>query len=79
MTPGDSAPVELTNRLGAATSPYLLQHADNPVDWQEWGDEAFAEARAARRPGPAVASGTPPATGATSWRTSPSRTPRPPR
>jgi len=33
------------NRLAAATSPYLLQHADNPVDWWEWGDEAFAEAR----------------------------------
>ena len=33
MTPGDSPPVELTNRLGAATSPYLLQHRDNPVDW----------------------------------------------
>jgi uncharacterized protein len=35
----------MPNRLGAATSPYLLQHADNPVDWWEWGDEAFAEAR----------------------------------
>jgi uncharacterized protein YyaL (SSP411 family) len=33
------------NRLAAATSPYLLQHADNPVDWREWGPEAFAEAR----------------------------------
>src|SRR5947209_14621485 len=33
------------NRLGAATSPYLLQHADNPVDWWPWGEEAFAEAR----------------------------------
>jgi len=33
------------NRLGAATSPYLLQHAGNPVDWWEWGPEAFAEAR----------------------------------
>jgi uncharacterized protein YyaL (SSP411 family) len=35
----------MTNRLASATSPYLLQHAENPVDWQEWGDEAFAEAR----------------------------------
>ena len=35
----------MANRLAAATSPYLLQHADNPVDWQEWGEEAFAEAR----------------------------------
>jgi uncharacterized protein len=33
------------NRLGNATSPYLLQHADNPVDWWPWSDEAFAEAR----------------------------------
>ncbi|MFD0685075.1 thioredoxin domain-containing protein [Actinomadura fibrosa] len=33
------------NRLKDATSPYLLQHADNPVDWWEWSDEAFAEAR----------------------------------
>lgn len=34
----------MTNRLATATSPYLRQHADNPVHWQEWGDEAFAEA-----------------------------------
>ncbi|WP_375487370.1 thioredoxin domain-containing protein [uncultured Jatrophihabitans sp.] len=33
------------NRLASATSPYLLQHRDNPVDWWEWSDEAFAEAR----------------------------------
>ena len=33
------------NRLGDATSPYLLQHADNPVDWWPWGREAFEEAR----------------------------------
>jgi uncharacterized protein len=33
------------NRLADATSPYLLQHADNPVDWWQWSDEAFAEAR----------------------------------
>src|SRR5215469_5366554 len=33
------------NRLKSATSPYLLQHADNPVDWWPWSDEAFAEAR----------------------------------
>jgi len=36
----------MVNRLGAATSPYLLQHANNPVDWWPWGDQAFAEARA---------------------------------
>ena len=35
----------MTNRLADATSPYLLQHRDNPVHWQEWGEEAFAEAR----------------------------------
>ncbi|HET9633547.1 MAG TPA: thioredoxin domain-containing protein [Terrabacter sp.] len=35
----------MTNRLAEATSPYLLQHRDNPVHWQEWGEEAFAEAR----------------------------------
>ena len=35
----------MTNRLADATSPYLLQHKDNPVDWFEWSDEAFAEAR----------------------------------
>jgi uncharacterized protein YyaL (SSP411 family) len=35
----------MANRLSTATSPYLLQHADNPVDWWEWGDEAFAEAK----------------------------------
>src|SRR6516165_7560330 len=35
----------MTNRLKDATSPYLLQHADNPVHWWEWGDEAFTEAR----------------------------------
>ena len=32
------------NRLGSATSPYLLQHAGNPVDWYEWGAEALAAA-----------------------------------
>ncbi len=33
------------NRLAAQSSPYLLQHAHNPVDWYPWGEEAFAEAR----------------------------------
>jgi uncharacterized protein len=33
------------NRLSAASSPYLRSHADNPVDWFAWGEEAFAEAR----------------------------------
>jgi uncharacterized protein YyaL (SSP411 family) len=35
----------VTNRLAAATSPYLQQHAENPVDWWEWGPEAFEEAQ----------------------------------
>jgi uncharacterized protein YyaL (SSP411 family) len=35
----------MPNRLAESASPYLLQHKDNPVDWQEWGPEAFAEAR----------------------------------
>ncbi|GAA1168557.1 thioredoxin domain-containing protein [Ornithinimicrobium humiphilum] len=35
----------MPNRLAASTSPYLQQHADNPVDWWEWGEDAFAEAR----------------------------------
>jgi uncharacterized protein YyaL (SSP411 family) len=35
----------MPNRLAGATSPYLSQHADNPVDWYEWGDEAFEQAR----------------------------------
>ena len=38
------------NRLARATSPYLLQHADNPVDWYEWGDEAFDRARLENKP-----------------------------
>src|SRR5437870_8386530 len=35
----------MANRLARESSPYLLQHAHNPVDWWPWGDEAFAEAR----------------------------------
>ena len=33
------------NELGRSTSPYLRQHADNPVAWREWSDAAFREAR----------------------------------
>jgi len=40
----------MSNRLGNETSPYLLQHADNPVDWHPWGDEAFALARELGKP-----------------------------
>ena len=38
------------NRLAGETSPYLLQHADNPVDWYPWGEEALARARAEDKP-----------------------------
>jgi uncharacterized protein len=38
------------NRLAAETSPYLRQHAENPVDWFPWGEEAFARARDLDRP-----------------------------
>jgi uncharacterized protein YyaL (SSP411 family) len=38
------------NRLAQETSPYLLQHAENPVDWYAWGDEAFARARTEDKP-----------------------------
>ena len=40
----------MPNRLALETSPYLLQHADNPVDWYPWGDEAFARARDEDKP-----------------------------
>src|SRR6187551_261304 len=40
----DRTGAAMPNRLQDATSSYLLQHADNPVDWWEWSDEAFDEA-----------------------------------
>ena len=40
----------MSNRLASETSPYLRQHADNPVDWWAWGDEALAAARSANKP-----------------------------
>ncbi|HSG96575.1 MAG TPA: thioredoxin domain-containing protein [Woeseiaceae bacterium] len=40
----------MSNRLAKETSPYLLQHADNPVDWYPWGDEAFELARTTGKP-----------------------------
>src|SRR4051812_36738440 len=45
----DGAPRH-TNRLAQATSPYLLQHAPNPVDWHPWGEEALARARDEEKP-----------------------------
>src|SRR6059036_1322991 len=48
----ESAPArpEHTNRLAHEKSPYLLQHAHNPVDWYSWGEEAFAKARQENKP-----------------------------
>jgi len=40
----------MANRLAGETSPYLLQHKDNPVDWHPWGEEALARARAEDKP-----------------------------
>ncbi|HTP21179.1 MAG TPA: thioredoxin domain-containing protein [Solirubrobacteraceae bacterium] len=40
----------MPNRLGGESSPYLLQHKDNPVDWEPWGDEALSRARDEDRP-----------------------------
>ena len=40
----------MPNRLANETSPYLLQHAGNPVDWYPWGAEAFARAHAEDKP-----------------------------
>jgi uncharacterized protein YyaL (SSP411 family) len=48
MSGGGSHPH--TNRLARETSPYLLQHQHNPVDWYPWGDEAFAKAKAEGKP-----------------------------
>ena len=39
-----------TNHLASETSPYLLQHADNPVDWYPWGPEALDKARRENKP-----------------------------
>lgn len=40
----------MSNHLKNQTSPYLLQHAGNPVDWYPWGQEAFSKARAEDKP-----------------------------
>ena len=68
----------MANRLAGSPSPYLLQHADNPVDWWEWGRRGVRRGAPARRAGAAVGRATPRATGATSWPTSRSRTTRSP-
>src|SRR6266705_103502 len=46
----DSIEHKFTNALIHETSPYLLQHAHNPVNWYPWGDEALARARAGNKP-----------------------------
>ena len=43
-------PEEKKNRLAESKSPYLLQHADNPVNWYPWGDEAFRKAAEEDKP-----------------------------
>ena len=40
----------MANRLARETSPYLLQHQDNPVDWHAWGEEALTRSRDEDRP-----------------------------
>ena len=51
MHPSNRSTVRfMPNRLANETSPYLLQHKDNPVDWYPWGDEAFSAAQEANRP-----------------------------
>lgn len=58
----------MSNRLAEETSPYLLQHADNPVDWYPWGEEALNRARAEDKP--ILLSVTQRVNGATLWLTS---------
>jgi uncharacterized protein YyaL (SSP411 family) len=50
MTDAQTNPASGENRLGRETSPYLLQHKDNPVHWWAWGPEALAEAKRTRKP-----------------------------
>jgi uncharacterized protein YyaL (SSP411 family) len=48
--PSEAGQHQHTNRLAKEKSPYLLQHAHNPVDWYPWGDDAFAKARRENKP-----------------------------
>src|SRR3972149_2010779 len=48
--PSASTTPKHTNRLAQETSPYLLLHAHNPVDWYPWGEEALAKARREKKP-----------------------------
>jgi uncharacterized protein YyaL (SSP411 family) len=49
-SPSPSSPLSQQNRLAQETSPYLLQHKDNPVDWWAWGPEALAAAKESNKP-----------------------------
>ena len=49
-SPSSSSPAPTGNRLAGEKSPYLLQHAGNPVAWHPWGEEAFARARSEDKP-----------------------------
>ena len=40
----------MVNRLSQETSPYLLQHQNNPVDWHPWGEEALEKSRSEQKP-----------------------------
>ena len=62
-----------SNHLAGETSPYLLQHAHNPVDWYPWGEEALARGPRTMTNPSSCRSDTRPATGVTSWSASPSR------
>jgi len=64
----------MPKRLSRETSPYLRQHAENPVDWYPWEEKRFAEPE--KRTSPSTYRWAKPRfTGVTSWRTNRSRTP----
>jgi uncharacterized protein YyaL (SSP411 family) len=50
ITPSGRKHNRVTNRLAHSASPYLRQHKDNPVDWYEWSEQAFAEAQTKNKP-----------------------------
>ena len=63
----------MTNRLSKESSPYLLQHANNPVEWYPWGEEALSAAKESDLPILQVLD-TVPATGAMLWKKNLSKT-----
>ena len=54
LSAGCSGPQHRQNRLQFASSPYLKAHADNPVDWYEWGNEALDKAKKENKPWPGL-------------------------